>query len=253
MKCRHLTDQGGREYMEDRWSHETHGSWDIVTVADGHGGREVAELLVDKMPKLLGHQEDFSFPKLFSLYNSMDDEISRECSAMVGSTLLTLCVNSRDDVIVAANCGDTMAIVGNKKTSRWLSQEHKASSEVAAIEARGGRVIAPDGMPRVNGILNLSRAMGDFHLKKYITCSPFVTRCRLRDFDYAFAATDGVWDVMSKEDVHEVIIKSHDDPLEEILKVSRSKGSTDNIAMILLDGFALQTTHPGMRPGDRIL
>lgn len=243
-----LLDQGQREYQEDRLQVvQLDNDWELVMIADGHGGKDVAEFLVENAPRhfdaisnsLTGKD---SFRNVYLTYDRLDEEIKRRCNSYtVGSTLTTICLNTKKNVIVAANCGDSMAIVGNKWGSRWMSREHKASSEVEAIEARGGKVFAPDGiMQRVNGTLNMSRAMGDFYLKQFITCSPFVTRCKLSDFDYAFVASDGIWDVMNKDEVH-MIIEKHTrkqnvpikELLEAILTLCRARGSGDNVAIVM--------------------
>ena len=254
MLIRNIVDQGGRDHMEDRWSVNVKDGWTLICVADGHGGEAVAAHAIEAVPAALGAprvlrsfsnrlSHDFA-TELFDVYVKSDEAILQRFDPHVGCTLCTVAVSDVD--IVAANCGDTMAIVGNANGARSLSQEHKASSEVAAIEARGGRVFAPDGMMRVNGALNLSRAMGDGYLKRYITCSPFVTRCSRRDFDYVFVATDGVWDVMTPRDVHVIVWSmlfgadrrakfrdEHSAVLAAILQACRARRSTDNIAMVL--------------------
>ena len=242
-----IADQGQRPYMEDRFKISSKDGVALVVVADGHGGHSVAEHLISTeaqiemtSSKLL---EALSTPeysrRIYEMYTEMDRKICDSAiSPTVGSTLLTVFITPRE--IIAGNCGDTMAMVGKlggSSVARWLSREHKASSEIPAIEARGGQVYAPDGfMMRVNGMLNMSRSMGDAYLKKYITASPYVAKCRKQDYDYVFCATDGVWDVMTLEDVHRVISfsKCPDTALRALLDISRQRHSGDNIAMVLI-------------------
>ena len=246
MIIRSLSDKGQREYMEDRFKIDNVNGWMVLLVADGHGGQEVAAFLSENFSRIISDKTKLfrSFEsvqaqcarQLYSLYMELDKIILSRFSPTVGSTLCTVFFN--DDYIISANCGDTMAIVGKLKGgARWLSQEHKASSEIPAIESRGGRVYAPDGfMMRVNGTLNMSRSMGDGYLKQYITPCPYVTRCKRIDYDYIFVATDGVWDVLSLEDVHHIVSSRHDadDMLNEIFRQSRDRRSGDNIAMELV-------------------
>ena len=256
MITRTIIDQGGRDHQEDRCNVVcTRGGWDVMLVADGHGGDTISTYIADEMPRMLLHPDSiaaFSRPnteyaqKLLSLYRSLDDFVLKNFSQHVGSTLCTVAIS--DSIVIASNCGDSLAIVGSFTAgARMLSQEHKASSEIAAIEARGGKVFAPDGvMMRVNGTLNMSRAIGDGYLKRYITASPFVTRCNKRDYDYLFLASDGVWDVMTTEDVHaevcalsslgtsrSIIDSDVDNVLKRLLRISRQRGSLDNVVMIL--------------------
>ncbi len=238
--CKTLTDQGGREYMEDRVSIESVFQHTIVTVADGHGGQDVAEYLRTRVPRAFSeddrwvidlHAPNSSFAKFFyDLFERLDTEIMERFPDTMGSTLCVLVIGFGH--IVCANCGDTMAVVGARSWARMVTVEHKASSEVDAIVARGGQVIDLD-MPRVNGMLNMSRSMGDAYLKPFIIACPHVSRCETRGVTYVFVATDGVWDVLDARDVHRMLIVQNR-KLEFLLGTCRSLGSQDNIAAVLL-------------------
>jgi serine/threonine protein phosphatase PrpC len=54
----------------------------------------------------------------------------------------------------------------------------------------------------VEGVLAVSRAIGDLNLKPYVTCDPEITTHSLSPEDqYLILASDGLWDVMSNEEV----------------------------------------------------
>lgn len=91
-----------------------------------------------------------------------------------------------------------------------MSADHKPylPHEQSRIERAGGYVL----YRRVNGVLALSRAIGDFNFKnnpaiswdqQAVTSAPDVRSIRLnRDKDeFAIVACDGIWDVLSNEDV----------------------------------------------------
>jgi serine/threonine protein phosphatase PrpC len=92
-----------------------------------------------------------------------------------------------------------------------LSMDHKPMNdeEKRRIEAAGGSVSHAGGVPRVNGNLNLSRAIGDLKYKsnkelppeaQIITAHPDVRVFELSSEDQFFLlACDGVWDVLSNE------------------------------------------------------
>ena len=108
-----------------------------------------------------------------------------------------------------------------------------------------------NGVWRVQGILATSRAMGDFPLKdkNLVTSEPDILSFRLKKLDSEFAilASDGLWDTHSNEEAVQFIKSS----LNENNKASRkqkienaaknlaidshSKGSTDNVTVVLLD------------------
>jgi protein phosphatase 1G len=81
--------------------------------------------------------------------------------------------------------------------------------ERTRIEAAGGSVTDVGGVYRVNGNLNLSRAIGDLKYKtneslppeaQIITATPDVRVFELSSMDRFFLlACDGVWDVMTNE------------------------------------------------------
>lgn len=92
-----------------------------------------------------------------------------------------------------------------------MSCDHKPIdvSEKARIEKAGGTVSNAGGVPRVNGNLNLSRAIGDLKYKandelppeaQVITAHPDVRVFELSAADHFFLlACDGIWDVLSNQ------------------------------------------------------
>jgi serine/threonine protein phosphatase PrpC len=92
-----------------------------------------------------------------------------------------------------------------------LSEDHKPlqEGERARIEAAGGTVTDVGGVARINGNLNLSRAIGDLKYKtneglpreaQIITAQPDVRVFELTADDRFFIlACDGVWDVLSNQ------------------------------------------------------
>ncbi|KAM0887188.1 hypothetical protein ACQ4PT_029230 [Festuca glaucescens] len=73
--------------------------------------------------------------------------------------------------------------------------------EYARIEALGGKVIQWNGY-RVLGVLAMSRSIGDRYLKPYIIPVPEVRLvARARDDECLVLASDGLWDVLSNEEV----------------------------------------------------
>merc|ERR1719233_1013790 len=70
-----------------------------------------------------------------------------------------------------ANCGDSRAVLSRGGKAYALSVDHKPQdkAELARIKAAGGFVNAEG---RVDGNLNLSRALGDFAYKKDKSLKP---------------------------------------------------------------------------------
>eukprot|EP00928_Gymnodinium_smaydae_P087685 TRINITY_DN71918_c0_g1_i1.p1 TRINITY_DN71918_c0_g1~~TRINITY_DN71918_c0_g1_i1.p1 ORF type:complete len:384 (-),score=108.50 TRINITY_DN71918_c0_g1_i1:204-1355(-) len=130
----------------------------------------------------------------------------------VGCTAIVVLV--RQGEFIAANAGDSRAILCSSGKAVELSFDHKPASDVekTRIEKAGGYLEDKSGMVRVNGNLNLSRAIGDLEYKKnqdlkpeeQIICStPDVLRRTIdpEADEFIVVACDGVWDVMTNQQV----------------------------------------------------
>ncbi len=64
------------------------------------------------------------------------------------------------------------------------------------------------GRWRVEGVLAVSRAIGDINLKPYVTCDPEIIHHSITpDDNYVILASDGLWDVMTNEEVGTLITR----------------------------------------------
>lgn len=115
--------------------------------------------------------------------------------------------------LFVANAGDSRGVLSRAGKAIPLSEDHKPASDTerSRIIAAGGFLSEIGGVCRVNGNLNLSRAIGDLRYKcnnelpakdQIITAEPDIRRFTLTSEDKFFVlACDGVWDVMSCQDV----------------------------------------------------
>jgi len=89
---------------------------------------------------------------------------------------------------------------------------------------------------RVDGILALSRALGDCDLQPHVTYEPEIHVHKLEpDDEFLVLACDGVWDVMSNETCLKVI-GDNPNPVKAASKIrdyAHCLGSTDNISVIV--------------------
>ena len=125
-----------------------------------------------------------------------------------GSTaIVTIVTNTH---IVFANCGDSRALLSrNGGQIAFATVDHKPynENEKLRIEKAGGSVI----IQRVNGSLAVSRALGDFDYKRVenlpcteqlVSAEPELTCIeRSPDDEFLVLACDGIWDVMSNQEV----------------------------------------------------
>nr|GEX54450.1 protein phosphatase 2C 16-like isoform X1 [Tanacetum cinerariifolium] len=209
-------------------------------VYDGHGGSQVANYCSERVHVALEEelkayaQETINdtlqvqWEKVFTnCFTKVDDEVGGKISRQtleakgdtvnvtsepvapetVGSTAVVAVINSSH--IILANCGDSRAVLYRGKEVVALSNDHKPNreDELARIEAAGGKVIQWNGH-RVLGVLAMSRSIGDRYLKPCIIPNPEVTfTARAREDECLVLASDGLWDVMSNEEVCEVARK----------------------------------------------
>ncbi|CAA3013285.1 probable protein phosphatase 2C 75 [Olea europaea var. sylvestris] len=122
----------------------------------------------------------------------------------VGSTAVVAVLTPQH--VVVANCGDSRAVLCRGGRVVPLSFDHKPDreDERARMEACGGRVVYLDGA-RVEGILAMSRAIGDRYLKPFVISEPEISFTKRDEEDeFLILASDGLWDVMSNEMTCEV-------------------------------------------------
>lgn len=124
-----------------------------------------------------------------------------------GTTAVTAFVTPES--IIFANCGDSRAVLACNNEVKFGTYDHKPCNEEEKkrIENAGGSVM----IRRVNGSLAVSRALGDYDYKnvsglpateQLVSAEPDLSVIERSDNDeFLILACDGVWDVMSNEEV----------------------------------------------------
>ncbi|QHN94358.1 hypothetical protein HN873_061485 [Arachis hypogaea] len=250
-------------------------------VYDGHGGSQVANYCRERMHLALAEEIELvkeglivgsskddcqdQWKKAFTnCFLKVDAEVGGKVNnepvapETVGSTAVVAAICSSH--IIVSNCGDSRAVLCRGKEPMALSVDHKPNrdDEYARIEAAGGKVIQWNGH-RVFGVLAMSRSIGDRYLKPWIIPEPEVTFLpRTKDDECLILASDGLWDVMTNEEVCDLarkrILLWHKkngltlppergegvDPAaqaaaEYLSSRALQKGSKDNITVIVVD------------------
>jgi serine/threonine protein phosphatase PrpC len=126
-------------------------------------------------------------------------------TSFAGCTATVILVTRTE--IICANAGDSRTVMSKAGQAKDMSIDHKPDmpEELRRIEAAGGYV--EEG--RVNGMLALSRALGDFEYKsnkmKYhkdqmVSAFPDVKIEPITpDTQFVLLACDGIWDVMTSQ------------------------------------------------------
>jgi serine/threonine protein phosphatase PrpC len=157
-----------------------------------------------------------------------------------GSTGIVALV--RDSLILMANVGDSRGMLVSKKKGIALSVDHKPNrpDERRRVIAAGGRVTNSYGVPRVNGILAVSRAFGDRGVTGVIA-EPEIQEHRLSlGDDFLVLASDGLWDVLAVQECADLVQRhfqrgTPQSCAEMLTERALRKGSMDNITALVVD------------------
>uniref|UniRef100_A0A1J3IMZ5 PPM-type phosphatase domain-containing protein n=1 Tax=Noccaea caerulescens TaxID=107243 RepID=A0A1J3IMZ5_NOCCA len=160
-------------------------------------------------------------------YRFMDRELKMQvdvdcfCS---GTTAVTMVKQGRH--LVVGNIGDSRAVLGmrnkeNKLVPFQLTEDLKPDvpAEAARIKRCKGRIFALRDEPGVSRLwlpnhdspgLAMARAFGDFCLKDYglISVPDLMYRHLSEKDEFVVLATDGIWDVLTNEEVVEIVAKA---------------------------------------------
>jgi serine/threonine protein phosphatase PrpC len=114
----------------------------------------------------------------------------------------TAAAASSSATLWVANVGDSRCVLSRSGRAIALTSDHKPdrADERARVEKAGGQVVYVSGW-RVDGILNISRAIGDAHLKDHahphrgrVIARPEITVHQVAQEDeFIILASDGVW------------------------------------------------------------
>jgi serine/threonine protein phosphatase PrpC len=209
----------------------------LFGIFDGHGGNDVVKFVKDRLPQLIKNYlidlcpVDLAFKNAFS---KVDKELKFFDSEYIGTTA-TL-VLFKDNRIYCANVGDSKAYIIYEKTYKQISSDHKCSVEEEAERVRkmGGKI----SKNRVMGQLILTRTLGDLYVKQFgVINTPDISITDISTgVKYVILASDGVWDVIDLDTLLEMSKagKSVGEFCTDIVKLSISKGTKDNVSCIVI-------------------
>lgn len=167
-------------------------------------------------------EEDYMNEEDEAFMNNITDEPGKDsgCTAVVA--LL------HDKELFVANAGDSRCVVCRNGKALEMSIDHKPEDQVEfeRIQKAGGRVTL-DG--RVNGGLNLSRAIGDHGYKmnkkvrpeeQMISALPDIKKITIEPEDeFMVLACDGIWNFMTSDDVVEFVQDRIADPTKKLTDI----------------------------------
>jgi len=228
-------------------------------VFDGHNGKIAAEFTKVNLPFEIYSQtkgnplsttnETESLGIISKAYSATDKyflEYAEREDKKAGTTVATVILAK--DRFTVSNLGDTEVVVSRDGVASVLSTLHtpKNQSERDRIENAGGTIIHY-GTLRVNGVLSVSRSIGDKNLKEYIIPDPDSVVVHIdKSTQFLIMATDGLWELFTHQEIVDYIITGKFKPqtigtdnsggalntscnnLENILESSSSSSSSTN-------------------------
>eukprot|EP00753_Platysulcus_tardus_P022588 PLAT9792.1.p1 GENE.PLAT9792.1~~PLAT9792.1.p1 ORF type:complete len:347 (-),score=120.03 PLAT9792.1:88-1128(-) len=240
--------RGRRSYMEDRFaavgSYAGDADSSFFAVYDGHGGAEAATYCSKRLHAVLEEQLALSkdaksaFRAAYLQTNEEYLEFADKNSCDDGTTAVSALVSESD--IMVGNAGDSRAVlVQEGGVAVGMSDDHKPdrADEKRRILSLGGSVEFW-GVWRVNGVLAVSRAIGDRMLRRFIVPEPEVKVVKRSPKDrYLVLASDGLWDVIENDEVALVMNREATprEGAEKLIQIAWHRGSGDNITVLVVD------------------
>ncbi|KAM9034315.1 protein phosphatase 1L [Sarcophilus harrisii] len=162
-------------------------------------------------------------------------------SCLPGTTCLIALLSDKD--LTVANVGDSRGVLCDKDGNAIpLSHDHKPYQlkERKRIKRAGG-FISFNGSWRVQGILAMSRSLGDYPLKNLnvVIPDPDILTFDLDKLqpEFMILASDGLWDAFSNEEAVRFIKERLDEPhfgAKSIVLQSFYRGCPDNITVMVV-------------------
>ena len=255
--------QGKRDANEDQHIHilningenENLNDINFFGVFDGHGGKNVSKYLKNTMPKFfitkfwknIYHNDNNAYKYFIKVFDIIQSQLIKEHPRVAIRCGSTACVGihykdkNNDDKLWIINVGDSRAIKCNMNNiSEQLSLDHKPKSpeEKKRIESLNGKLEFDGSDWRISG-LSLSRAFGDLDCKPYVTHLPHIYKYNINPDDkFIIFACDGLWDVLSNQDVVDYInellnIEFKGNFSKQLAEYAIHKGSLDNVSVIV--------------------
>ncbi|KAI0131581.1 PP2C-domain-containing protein [Hypoxylon sp. NC0597] len=142
----------------------------------------------------------------------------------------------RQRVLYTANVGDARIILCRAGKALRLSYDHKGSDE-----NEGKRIANAGGLilnNRVNGVLAVTRALGDTYMKDLVTGHPYTTETVIQPEvdEFIIIACDGLWDVCNDQDAVDLVRDEHDPVVasKKLVDHALARFSTDNLSCMIV-------------------
>jgi serine/threonine protein phosphatase PrpC len=226
-------------------------------VYDGHGGKSISKCL-SKCISGYFMDKRVQYPLSESYVKSTYDHVQntfrtkyKKIASYCGSTCLIAIHYKKDnnEYVNVLNTGDSRCVLCRDNLAIALTKDHKPNwpEEKNRIEKLNG-VIKFDGEDYRIKDLSVSRAFGDIDAEPYVTHLPDIYTYKLNNTDkFLILACDGLWDVLSNQDVVNFILThAYDDITHKRIATPDNiakklaeyailkKGTGDNVSILIV-------------------
>ncbi|KAI0566604.1 Protein phosphatase 2C [Gracilaria domingensis] len=244
----------------------------LFGIFDGHGGAEASDLSSEKLFGMILNTYRKSGDlraALRTAFLTMDETLlhlylvasgsiarrSRKTSSMsdhslprtdvpIGNTKLSgLCGTTATvvalvgDIMTIAYVGDSRVIAFGKTEVKRLSEDHRESNPAEQLRCvrEGGFFLKG----RINGVLSLTRSIGDAEQRTIVLAEPEINEIQLNGFEAVIIASDGIWDVLQDEEVAEIARKYCEKgetvAVQRILDAAQGRGARDDVSAMIVN------------------
>ncbi|CAB4446098.1 unnamed protein product [Rhizophagus irregularis] len=236
----------------------------FFAVFDGHAGKQAAEWcgnhFHETFQEVLQENKNLPIPEIFHLsFLRADKQLNQNAGKHSGCTAIVAFLRTEEisegepangkepvsnganikskqkRVLYTANVGDARAVLSRNGLAIRLSYDHKGSDaqEAKRIVDAGGFVMNN----RVNGVLAVTRSLGDSSMKEFVVGSPYTAETELTENDpFLILACDGLWDVCDDQNAVDLIkdIKDPQIASAKLIEHALANFSTDNLSVMVI-------------------
>eukprot|EP01094_Clydonella_sp_ATCC50884_P011902 TRINITY_DN2174_c0_g1_i1.p2 TRINITY_DN2174_c0_g1~~TRINITY_DN2174_c0_g1_i1.p2 ORF type:complete len:357 (-),score=149.19 TRINITY_DN2174_c0_g1_i1:386-1456(-) len=217
-------------------------------IYDGHNGQHAATVSRQLLHHHVVRQERFPEDLDSAIFDGFvhTDRVVNEFQSRRqfsnGTTAISVFVFDRSELVVG-NTGDSRGVLaragGAEAVELAVPHGPDREDEKERLKEAGAAVVW-FGTWRVNGVLAVSRSIGDCELRSAVVADPDVTRFTLKPDDrFMILATDGLWDVMGLDESVKFVMSLEADKgrpavAHELCEEALRRGSKDNVSVIVV-------------------
>lgn len=207
----------------------------LYVVADGMGGHNAGEiaskLAVESVIEYASGETQFNDPGSvlsnaikFANKKIYDHALSDSNTTGMGTTITACLINQNKAII--ANVGDSSCFVINEDGIKKITKDHSLVQQLVD----SGSITEEQAINHPNKNI-ITRALGT-NISVEVDLFPI----DLEKIDKVVLCTDGLTNSVNKNEIYDIAIKNNNvDAACQLIELSKLKGSTDNISVIIFE------------------